>query len=646
MRIELKKLTLVNFQGAKYQEIEFGSTTDISGANKTGKTTIFDAFLWLLFGKDSEDRKDFGVKTWDENGIVIPKIDHEVTGILVIDNTTVKLSRILKEKWQRPRGKETAEFTGNETSFFINDVPKSQTDFQNYISGIIPETTFKLLTSPTYFSSLKWDVRREMLISIAGEATDEETAGTDLVSLLDLMRSEKKSIEKLKSEYAVKKKKLNEALEQIPTRIDENNRDTPEPKDFAGIEGELNQARHNLQLTESEILDQSKGTEELVRLRSEKLIEKNNLEQKVQRFEFDARNTFANSGNVRDNEIRQKKEKVLSIRHAILIYEDSDKKLTELIEALQTTNGILKEKYTKRNAETLDFSVSCNCPTCGQSLPDDFVEAEETKATNEFNQAKVKDLNTIVAQANDNKTLIQKYSAELEQLSAELLKATLDQRELESEIKILENTPVLSKSVEAILAENADYVKLKAELDSFIIPEIAQAPDTTELKIKKVELSEQIRTLEADLRIRERIAEKQNRHNEIEAEGKQLAQQIASLEKIEFQIETFMKRKMNEVESRVNELFPTLKFRMFNQTIEGNDVPACDCLVNGVPWPKANTANRINAGIEIINVFSKVHNCYAPVFVDNSESINQIIPTLSQLITLTATLEPTLTIRT
>ena len=101
---------------------------------------------------------------------------------------------------------------------------------------------------------------------------------------------------------------------------------------------------------------------------------------------------------------------------------------------------------------------------------------------------------------------------------------------------------------------------------------------------------------------------------------------------------------MTAVESRVNSLFPTLKFRMFNQTIEGNDVPACDCLIEGVPYPKANSAGKINAGIEIINVFSKAHNCFAPVFVDFAESINQIIPTQSQLIRLVVTTENELTV--
>ena len=47
--IFLKQLILKNFKGIKDLTIDFGKTTDISGENATGKTSVFDAFTWLLF---------------------------------------------------------------------------------------------------------------------------------------------------------------------------------------------------------------------------------------------------------------------------------------------------------------------------------------------------------------------------------------------------------------------------------------------------------------------------------------------------------------------------------------------------------------------------------------------------------------------
>ena len=74
MDIRLKSLTLLNFKGVRNQHIEFDATeTTLLGENGTGKTTVFDAFWWLFFGKDSTGRKDFEIKTLDSNNKVIPK---------------------------------------------------------------------------------------------------------------------------------------------------------------------------------------------------------------------------------------------------------------------------------------------------------------------------------------------------------------------------------------------------------------------------------------------------------------------------------------------------------------------------------------------------------------------------------------------
>src|SRR3990172_12882039 len=102
--ITLKSLTLTNFKGIRNISIDFNGHTDISGDNGTGKTTLMDAFIWLLFGKDSTDRKDFEIKTLDADNRAIAKIEHEVSAIMEIDGTPISLKRVLREKWQKKRG--------------------------------------------------------------------------------------------------------------------------------------------------------------------------------------------------------------------------------------------------------------------------------------------------------------------------------------------------------------------------------------------------------------------------------------------------------------------------------------------------------------------------------------------------------------
>ena len=117
-KIILKKLKLVNFKGIKDKLIDFTECTNIYGANGTGKTTIFDAFTWLLFGKNSSDKKDFNVKTLDKNSDVIPKLEHEVEAVLLVNDVEVTLKSILREKWVTKKGALEPEFKGNETTYF------------------------------------------------------------------------------------------------------------------------------------------------------------------------------------------------------------------------------------------------------------------------------------------------------------------------------------------------------------------------------------------------------------------------------------------------------------------------------------------------------------------------------------------------
>ena len=119
MNIELKKLELLNFKGIKEKTIEFGRETNIFGRNETGKTTIFDSFTWLLFGKDSSNRSDFNIKTIDKNGEFIHGLEHQVIGVLDVDGKEVILRRLLKENWVKKRGFAEAVFSGNTTEYFI-----------------------------------------------------------------------------------------------------------------------------------------------------------------------------------------------------------------------------------------------------------------------------------------------------------------------------------------------------------------------------------------------------------------------------------------------------------------------------------------------------------------------------------------------
>ncbi|MDU4600205.1 MAG: ATP-binding protein [Clostridium sporogenes] len=223
-QIILSSLKLKNFKGVKDLTIDFSNITNIFGENGTGKTTIADAFMWLLFDKDNHDRATFEIKTLDKDNNVIHGLEHEVTGILNVDGKSITLSKIYKEKWTKRRGEAEKQLTGHETLYSIDEVPVKKKEYQETINSVIGENLFKLITNPLYFSTnMKWQERRTVLLDIIGDITTEKIVNykNDLKPLLELLGD--KDIDTLKKSVQARKRKLNDEIKAIPIRIDEAN---------------------------------------------------------------------------------------------------------------------------------------------------------------------------------------------------------------------------------------------------------------------------------------------------------------------------------------------------------------------------------------------------------------------------------------
>ena len=113
-----------------------------------------------------------------------------------------------------------------------------------------------------------------------------------------------------------------------------------------------------------------------------------------------------------------------------------------------------------------------------------------------------------------------------------------------------------------------------------------------------------------------------------------MSQELADVEKLEMQIDNFNKSKINLIESRINNKFALVTFKMFSDQINGGEAPTCECLLNGVPFNDLNTASKINAGLDIINALQFHFGIFAPVFIDGRESVTQLIKTECQIISL------------
>jgi len=642
MYINLNSLTLTNFKGIKNMTVKFGKETNILGDNATGKSTINDAFRWVLFGKNSEDKTDFNMKPLTSEGKPIHNLETEVIVALDVDGIPTTFKRTLKEKWVKPKGQSETVMQGHETTYFYNDVPHTQREYMSKLDAICPESHFKLLTDPSYFPSLPWTKQRELLFGLAGQITDMDIAQGNpvFVALLENIRAKNVTLAAIKKELAAKRIKIKEDLEKIPTRIDELFRSLPSIKNWAFLEKEIADGEAAILEIDNYII--GKTTAQAGVFRANQIIQ-DRKNKKITRRDEIAFEVKSEAYKV----INEAKAAVSNIKYTLAqVNNNRNNLLTENIiskaniEAFNTSLVALRQEWHKIDSETLTFKeYDFCCPTCAREYDSEKYEAIQAAMIAKFNENKVssKKANELVGVSTASKR-----DAAQAAIDKNLVKiAEYDERILTLKVQL--NTaedaiPAGEPDITKLLEANTEYQIILKEIDAIVVPDAPEL-DIEEQKATKVLYQTGIDNAKKLLNDRDTIQKADIRIAELRKQQGTLAQEQADIEKAEFEVADFEKAKIETIESRVNSKFKLVRFKMFDQQINGGEVATCVCTVDGVPYPDLNNAMRINAGMDIINTLSQESNVYAPIFIDNRESVNTLADCQSQIINLRVTLD-------
>lgn len=650
-KIIIKEIHFVNFKGFRDKTIEFNDTlTSICGDNGTGKTSIFDGFTWLLFGKDSQDRKSFDLKPLDENNVAIPKLPHEVSAVLVVDGETIELCRRFNEKWVKRRGQAEEEFTGHEEERLYNNVPLSLKEWNEKISSLCSEQVFKFITNPFYFTSQKPDVQRAMLFRMAGEISDADIAAgnEDFTALLANLTG--KSMEEYKREIQAKKRKIKAEIEAIPDRIDERKRDiaTLSEHDYDAIEKSITEKQKQLADLEAEILDLSKKNEAINKQRMEAVEQLGSLKEKKLRLEFEIEEQVTADYRKAVSQKNEIQSQIATLKRNITTYNERLKNFKQTIEDCKAIREKLIKEWKKINAETISFNENdFICPTCKRQLDIDDIEKKQQEMTENFNADKSARLTENNSKGQANKRKIEDAELAIKTTEQDIEKATAEIEALKASeaYNIQAEKPDARPAIEA----NAEYQKLTEEIAAKEneLSKNENAPRLSDEEQRKSisALKSEIEGLKRILANKDTIRRNNERIAELEAQYKTGAQELAYIEQTEFTIAAFNKARIEAIDKRINGLFSLVRFKMFEQQINGGEIETCEAVVNGVPFSGQNNAMRINMGLDIINAICKFEGITAPIFVDNSESINDILPVNSQMIRLVVTRDKELTIK-
>jgi len=655
-KVTLKKLSLLNFKGIKNLTIDFDNNTNIYGDNGTGKTSVFDAFTWLLFGKDSTDRKDFELKTLDLNNEVIPKIDHEVSAEVEVNGELTTLKRVFREKWVKTKGALESEFSGNETLYYWNEVPLSMKEYGNKVSEILDEKVFKLITSPTAFNSLKWQDRRDVLVKIAGDISDADLAEGNEEYMQLVSQLTNKTLDEYKKQIAATIKKAKDDIKMIPTRIDEVDRSKPEAVDATVVNAQISEKESLIQNIDNQLTDRSAAFDEVINKRNANQDEIFKLKTKINTINFEiaekAKNE-AKSGDSKTDQIQKqindKKSNELQSAEQKLIRLKSEKSTLETsISSYEKTIQDKRELWNVENAKNFVFSDdNAVCPCCERPLDASTIETQKAELQTKFNTNKKSILDGINAEGKAIADKKANAGAELLEVNGRIASGEAFIKEtaeaiatLETELKTAKSEPTDQVSVDGLIAkytsESAELFTLKEqvailEAKTFELPD---PNDQNDLRTQKQTINSEIQVLRDSLQANEQIQIANNRIAELQKEESMLAQSIADIEKTQYTIDNFIKLQVETIEQKVNEKFSFVKFRLFEKQINGALIPCCDALINGVPFSDANTASKINAGIDIINTLCEFYNVSAPIIIDNRESVVKLIDSPSQIVNL------------
>jgi DNA repair exonuclease SbcCD ATPase subunit len=661
--MKILKLALKNFKGIKSFVLDTqGGNVDVFGDNAAGKTTLFDAFMWLLFDKDSQNRKDFQIKTLNENGQPIHGLEHEVEAVLditppndphIISGKQITLRKVFYEKWQKKRGSAEKVFTGHTTDYYINGVPVKKAEYEAKIAELCDEAIFKLLTNPLYFNEqLHWQKRREILLQVCGDISDEDVIASDksLAQLPEILQGRR--LEDHRKVIAARRAEINRELEKIPVRIDEVQRSLPRVEDVdpQALADDIAKLRAERQaMVEERIRIQSGGqVAELQRRLAE-----------VQAELVTARRRAQDAAEQAMRAVRQRfaelEDRIATKRRELERMEREQAEDRALIDRLERDIEAKRKQWYEVNSQTysgpsLEEYLAANetqgtCPACGQPLPEDHIREawERARAAYEeqvarFNATKA----GLLERISEEGKALRKRADEL-QLACERRDA--DIRRVRDEIESLqEQATETGRELEHAQATAPDpandheVMRLQIEADR-IADEIAElragnaeALSRVDAEIERINIA--IQALEQEAARVEARRHGLARIEELKAQERRLAAEYERLEEELYLTEQFIRTKVQLLEKKINSRFKLARFKLFDVQVNGAVVECCETTYQGVPYSALNHGAQINVGLDIINTLAEHYGFAPPVFIDNAEAVTNLLPTRGQMIRL------------
>ena len=636
--IRLLNLSCKNFMGfLDFNHAFDGKSTDVLGANGTGKTTLKSLFNWILFGKNAEGDSDsnFSIRPLKKDGTMLRQVD--IVGELVfdVDGQKVELKRVQTENWAKKRGSIESEFLGNNTEYYIDSVPKKKSEYDRFINDLVDSEVFKLITDVEYFGSLHWKKQRDIINRLL--AIDENSILNLSKDFLPLVNYNK-PVDEIVLQVKAEQSRINKDLELLPAKIDErasdiDNKDRDENLTYIDkLKGDillLNSKLENLnkgkyKAESNEILQEEEKNlaelnKQLIELNNSEIRAKVNFEnENFQHLSILKNDKFTISTNISNLQNTIKRLEIENSAYS----EDIDRK-SKSLEGLYAEHKKIKERAF----------IQGTCPL-GKICTYEDVNAD---AFAKFNEKKAQDLEQIVI---DGKNL----KATIESIKNKVLENQTKINDCNKEIDI-ENKHLVEYDEQIELISNKAYepqftdqikdIQNKIDNTKKYIENLKKNKfDSSEFDDKISNVKQQIEETNDELFNAKKVEDAFVIIEDYQKQIKDLQVAFEKLEQIKMLCEKFYVLRNKLIDKKNSEYFKVVRFKMFEEQINGGINETCVATVNGVPFKDLNHAMKINAGLDIINSLQQIYDVKAPIWIDNAEAITEFGEINSQCIKL------------
>lgn len=636
-KVTLKKLSVENYKKFEAREFDFAGRTEVSGRNRQGKTSLMDAYFDVLTGKLADGTLPNNIRRKVDG----EEVDDPVVRELVIDVDGTEY--VVQKKTKKGKSSNTVEY-------YVNGIKRNKTEYMEILKRIADPDTIAMCSNARVFLNeiQKATAKaRETLGGIAGFSESQFRAehpeyewikneGVEGDSIEEILKARRRDLRKAKSDVDDIAKQIRkeqgrqvECDETLPAQRDDL---IDLLKENEKQEKVLCDASREYDRISIELAGLKRSRDALVEKAGKTAREKHDrITSLLYTLKSDKKNA--------ENKLRPAE---MDLEHA---NKGIERHKAALAQAKKKYTEALKEKWggdtelTAIRGEEFDPELAI-CPTCGQTLPEEQVEAAKRKFEFDKQSRIAKKLEEKEQFEKNKRTKLEKITEDGNEASEGLKTANKTKKEAET---VIEATKKEITSLALEIAETEkEAEKPIPEPDMFGDEEYKAVCDKISALEESINgigngendrilLSNNRHSLEAKLRDVEakiktqtaRLEEKANNLETLQEEQKKLSQKQANIQQKVDQLTEYSIEKNKALAAVINPHFKHFQFQFLDYTQDGEPMETCRMICNGIDYANGlNHSDQILCDIDLVMGLQEMNDLRLPVWVDDTESIN------------------------